>query len=457
MRRDKYPRTDILRNPQVRKLAMSRRVQLSLQLLVLVIYVFLVYAGLYGTQVPRFNIATVGVWTIWWAGIIFLILFLGKAWCYLCPWNAAVTWIKKMGLPEASLRWPRKLKNLYPAAAFLAVITWLELGVAITYSPRLTAYLMMAIFIIALAVGAAYRKRVFCQHLCFIGAIQGIYSTMSPVELRSRNRDTCRSCRTKDCIRGNERGDGCPVVLYPGGMDRNIASITCMECLRTCPYDNMSVFARPFAAELLNIRKPRTDEAVFITVLLGLTLFHGATMLSTWTSYAAGLEKPVYYVLFTLLLAASAALPLGALYLVSFVVRRGPSSERRGMSVFKALAYALVPAALFYHLAHNSMHLLMEGPAVVPLASDPMGLGWDLLGTRGTTVKPLLPMKTVRTIQVAMVLIGLLISIAVARRAAKGLEKDKWAIAFLAVGSLILAVALLSLWLLYQPMVMRIT
>jgi polyferredoxin len=448
MHTHEYPRLDLLRSPRLRRIARSRGVQFSLQLLVLAIYVFLVYAGLYGSQVPRFNIATVGVWTIWWTGVIFLILFLGKAWCYLCPWNAAVTWFKRLRLPESSLRWPRKLKNLYPAAVFLALITWLELGAGITYSPRYTAYLMIAIFILALALGIAYRKRVFCQYLCFIGAIQGIYSTVSPVELRSRDRGTCRRCRTKDCIRGNERGDGCPLVLYPGGMDRSTTSIACMECLRTCPYDNMSLFARPPAAELLRIEKPRMDEAFFIAALLGITLFHGVTMLSAWVGFTAGLDRAAYYGVFSLSLVASVALSAAALYAASLAAGRADA--------FKSLAYALVPAALSYHLAHNSMHLLMEGSAVIPLISDPLGAGWDLLGTREVEAKPVLPMKSVRTLQLAMVLAGFVISVVAARGAAHRIGKERRGRVFSAALVLIVAVVLLSLWLIYQPMVMRV-
>ncbi len=456
MSEEDYLRFDILRNPAARRLIKSRIPQVSLQILILAAYLFLVYAGLYGTQIPRLNIATVGVWTIWWTGIIFLILFLGKTWCYLCPWNATVTWIKKMGLPESSLRWPRKLKNLYPAAVFLAVITWLELGVTITYSPRYTAYLMIAIFIIALAVGIAYRKRAFCQYLCFIGAIQGIYSSVSPVELRSRDRDTCRKCRTKDCIRGNEKGEGCPVVLYPGGMDRSVTCITCMECLRTCPYDNMSVFVRPFAEELRRIRKPKTDEAVFIAVLLGLTLLHGGTMLSSWTGFAASLEKPTYYLVFTAFLLVSAALSIASLYMVSSLVSRA-IGQIGTLSAFKTLAYALIPAALFYHMAHNSMHLLMEGPAIIPLLSDPLGLGWNLFGTRGMEMKPLLAMDSVRILQFGILIIGFLMALSIAQEASRSLGREGWMRACVAVSALILSIALLSFWLINQPMVMRVT
>lgn len=448
-------RADLLRNPHAAKLISSRGIQYVLQSLIVLLYFFVIYAGLYGTQVPGLNIATVLIWTTWWTGIIFLILFLGKAWCYLCPWNALVTWMRRLTGASLNLRWPRRLRNLYPALIFFAVITWLELGLGITYNPRYTAYLLIGLLGVALLFGAAYRKRVFCEHLCFVGAIQGMYSAVAPVELRSRSPGVCKRCRTKECIRGSEKGEGCPVTLYPGGMDRSIASITCLECLRTCPYDNMSIFLRPFAKELKEIKKFKADEAWFAVALLGLTLFHGITMLPSWNALTTTLSRGTYYFFFTLSLIASVALPALALYLFSTatqVITRDRGDIKR---VFTGFAYALIPLALFYHLSHNAMHLVMEGSAMLLVISDPLGMGWNLLGTRSTHGGPLLPMSFTKHLQVFLVLMGLLAGLYAAYYASRRTLKKAALTGFLTMGLLILGVALLSLWLTLQPMTMR--
>jgi uncharacterized membrane protein len=39
-----------------------------------------------------------------------------------------------------------------------------------------------------------------------------------------------------------------------------------------------------------------------------------------------------------------------------------------------------VPIALAYHLAHYLSYLAIVGQYMIPLASDPFGLGWDLFG-----------------------------------------------------------------------------
>lgn len=448
-------RPDIVRNPITSKLIRSRGVQYALQFLIVLLYFFVIYAGLYGTQVPRLNLATVLVWTAWWTGIVFLILFLGKAWCYVCPWNALVTWVRRFTRVTPNLSWPRGFRNLYPALIFFAFITWLELGVGVTFNPRYTAYLLIALLVIALLFGLGYKKRVFCEHLCFVGAIQGMYSAVSPVELRSRSADVCRKCRTKDCVRGNDRGEGCPVTLYPGGMDRSTTSITCLECLRTCPYDNMGIFLRPFARELKEIKKPRADEAWFAVALLGLTIFHGITMFPSWKALSMDMGR-AYYAFFTLSLTASIALPALALYLFSIATRRLVGGRDVAVKrIFTGFAYAFIPLALFYHLSHNTMHLVMEGGAVLPVVSDPLGMGWNLFGTRSAHLAPLLSTASTRYLQTLFVLMGLLAGLFAAYHASRRMFGRSSRRGFLAMGLLILGVALLSLWLIQQPMTMR--
>ena len=47
----------------------------------------------------------------------------------------------------------------------------------------------------------------------------------------------------------------------------------------------------------------------------------------------------------------------------------------------RLFVFSLVPIALAYHLAHFLSFLLIQGQLIIPLASDPFGYGWDLLGT----------------------------------------------------------------------------
>ncbi len=42
---------------------------------------------------------------------------------------------------------------------------------------------------------------------------------------------------------------------------------------------------------------------------------------------------------------------------------------------------SLVPIAIADHLAHYFLFLLQTGQLIIPLVSNPFGLGWDLFGT----------------------------------------------------------------------------
>ena len=49
---------------------------------------------------------------------------------------------------------------------------------------------------------------------------------------------------------------------------------------------------------------------------------------------------------------------------------------------------SLVPIAFVYSIAHYISLLLSQGQHAIPLASDPFGRGWDLLGTAGFHPNP---------------------------------------------------------------------
>ena len=92
------------------------------------------------------------------------------------------------------------------------------------------------------------------------------------------------------------------------------------------------------------------------------------------------------------------------------------AAERRPYrDYFIRYAYALLPIALFYHIAHNLEHLLMEGPKVVAMASDPFGWNWNLFGTARWAVPPLVSLEKLWLIQVFLVLVGHVYSLLVAQ------------------------------------------
>jgi hypothetical protein len=124
---------------------------------------------------------------------------------------------------------------------------------------------------------------------------------------------------------------------------------------------------------------------------------------------------------------------------------------------FIRYAYALLPIALFYHLAHNLEHLLREGPKVVTLASDPFGRGSNLLGTLDWSVPPLVSLDVLWILQILLVLVGHVYSLWVAGRTSGHIfgSRKRALLSQIPLLAGMILFSVFSLWLLKQPMEMR--
>jgi hypothetical protein len=65
----------------------------------------------------------------------------------------------------------------------------------------------------------------------------------------------------------------------------------------------------------------------------------------------------------------------------SWGVRELSGQQALVTDVARTFVFSLVPIALAYNTAHFISLLAIQGQYIIPLASDPLGRGWDLLGT----------------------------------------------------------------------------
>jgi YHS domain-containing protein len=481
-RPDLRPRFALFRLPGLEALVRWPRFRTLCQLLVVGVFALIVTAGLYGDQLASRNIAPLLTWTVWWGGLVLLILFAGKAWCYVCPWDAIagwaerlVFWRKRQGL-GLGVAWPKRLRNVWLATGFFVGLTWLELGFGVTMNPRATALIALGMVSLALVCALVFERRAFCRYACLVGRVSGLYALFAASEVRPADRDLCRGCATKDCYHGNERGDACPTGLFPGALKENTYCINCLECVKTCPADNMVVNARPWGADLAVEGHARKDEAYLALLMLSITGFHGLTMTGSWRDllgWIEGFTGLPYLLSFSI---GMSMLMLGPVAIYALLVKLttlvARSREVSFGTAFVRFAYSVLPIALFYHLAHNLEHLLMEGQKTIALASNPFGFApgerwsvlglegtgeWNLLGTAGWTVPPLTSLPTLWLVQVLLVLVGHLYSLWIADRTARRLYPGKGA-AFRSQVPMLVGMVLFSifsLWLLKQPMEMR--
>ncbi len=134
-------------------------------------------------------------------------------------------------------------------------------------------------------------------------------------------------------------------------------------------------------------RKPPPSRAAppLVLFLLSSVMFDGFLDTPLWTAIAMRLPGSST-VNATLGLIVMWLLFGAAYYAISALMAALAGNEHAPEEVARAFAFTLVPIALAYQIAHYLTYILIQGQYIIPLASDPFGHGWDLLGTAGYRV-----------------------------------------------------------------------
>ena len=417
------------------------------------------------------NLATKLTWLFWWPGIVITFILVGRLWCVLCPFGTLNETAEKLAKPKRMF--PRPLRNLWLATFFFVILTWADEQLGIIRSPQMTAWLIVFFALLSIATGIVFQRRSFCRYLCPITGLQGLYSMVSPVELRPKDPAQCHRDCHQDCYRGNEKGMGCPMFEFPMSADRNTYCNFCFECVKSCPTDNLALRFHAFGKDLWASRRHWLDESYLAVVLVGITTVVTAQMLSDWSGWISQiarlipvpvrtLMKPVTYLAITestvFFLASLVLFPLALLGTV-WVSCRIARDQARGMrKSFTTLAYMFVPVGLAMHLAHNAHHLLVEGPGVIPALQRALDRYTPLnIGEPNWNIIPVLSLEVIYWLQMLLILIGFIFSLSVGYRLAGSLFEGRETAgkSFLPFIALALFFTLVNLYLLNQPMGMR--
>ena len=480
-----YWKLELTRAGWLRRAMKSRWFQPLVQLPVVLGFLTVIVVGFVGSQDPGRNIAPVLTWNIWWIGLIFAVFFAGNLWCFMCPWTAVPDWLMRLSMtstkPVRSLakRYPKAKAWMWPAIILFAFVTWLEIVFDAANRPWLTSVIGLSMIVLAWVLLVTYERKAMCRYVCFVGRVSGQYAMMGMLELRRRDPDTCRKCRTKDCYHGREgHGLPCPTNEFMGGMNENQYCTLCTECVKSCPHDNIALNVRSSGADVLHPHRSKPDEAYMAVLVFIVSAFHGAAMIPLWMEWEDALRGWIIdtqvsvlgsdvlgfsgsqggLMTFTVMMLGCIVIP-GALYwglcwLMRLAAGRTDYSTRQ---LFIKFAYTLLPVALFYHLAHNATHVFYEWSKLRRLASDPLGWGTDFFGTARAPLSALWSPESIWYLQVALIIVGHIYGIIVAQRAAFRLYRDKKASfrvhLVMMVGMILMS--MLSLWLLAQPMFMR--
>jgi polyferredoxin len=450
------PRTDLLtRYPWLKRLLASRLFQPVAMLALLAGFTIVILTGFFGTPAGSRNFAIIMVWIVWWGLLIVgLIPALGRAWCAVCPLPAPGEWLQRRGIIRRvmaapltrKLRWPRRLKNMWlQNLGFLAVAVF---SAIILTRPAVSAGVLLGFIVAGLALSLLYERRVFCKYVCPVGGFISLYSLTAPVGLRAKDPAVCASHRSKDCVTGNERGYGCPWLAYPGNLTRNIDCGLCMECLKTCPKDNIGLFTRPVGSDLLVEKGRGLDEAYKGFIMLSCALLYSAVLLGPWgqvKDWANMGSLPGWALYAAGFVAINRVVVPGVFWLVTRLTGRlagGAAAPRR---VFVNYAYTLVPLGLAAWIAFSLSFVLTNGSYALPVLSDPFGWGWNLLGTASISWQPLAGPGVIALLQTGALVGGLVFAGRTALRIARQQGHPRRAAA--PVVGFLLAVTLSFFWL----------
>lgn len=446
---------------------------LALRIAAAAIFLLVIYAGLFGTPLPERNLATMLTWTIWWSGLIGAIFFVGSAWCTICPWNALATWLVRRQLlrrgsetSSLGLRVPKVLRSIWPALLMLIGLSWFELGYGVTVSPHATALLALLLVVLATVSLAVFERRAFCRYFCPVGRTIGFYAELSPVALRPIDPDVCARCTTLECYHGTAEVEPCPTNLVMGRIKQNTYCISCDACSRSCPHQNVSWRLRSVGQEIIQTAHPRWDEAWFILGLLALTSFHGTTMLPIWEQWMSSLAQKIgdsgqLLWSFSITMAISLLAPAALFALLALLTQRIMANKPEYSRVFSALALSTLPLAFAYHLSHNLGHLVREGRNIGQVILNPLGVNTQPLTGMEIHARHMLSMaqhNTICALQVTLLLFGFWMAVRILRHRVTSVAPQGQVVAgwhILPMLTFIVAITLYNLWLLMQPMAMR--
>lgn len=264
----------------------------ALKLLNLLFLAFLIVSGLSAfsndpeilSELRNTNLGNLIVWSYWWPIIIILAIFFGRIWCMICPVELMTSIAAKSGF---RLKQPGWLQSGWGITLFYILILFIGIhGLAIHRNPGYMAIYLLTLMGVSILSGMIFKKNTFCKYLCPVGYLLGIYSRLSFLGWRVKNRTVCESCKDKSCIHKsytyNLNAKSCGIDLYPATIDSNEACILCSGCHKTCDqYRSAENQDRPnpgfvwvgFGQEFLEVKPLQTAQLVFVMLVSGFVIY----------------------------------------------------------------------------------------------------------------------------------------------------------------------------------------
>ena len=329
----------------------------------------LIALAFFGPDNPLMNITPHFVWVNWWIGIPLLFALFGSVVHFIDPFAAIGSLQKKRSSPY--VEWPvaKALERLgrWPAVVGLLCWCWIE----VVYPNAALPHHLGVLAIIWLMSGFLGRsilgKQDWNEGWDFFGIYFANFGLISPF-----------------CFFAGSLYIGMPfirLIEHPKLIRGSVAFIVAM--LSTVLFDGLH--SSPVWLSFQQLFQGKFDVNGYFLGFLGLTL--------VWASF--------YFVF------------LGSCLLIP----RNEDSKSKNIFldafyIAEVFAPTLIPIALAYHMAHNFSSLVIQGQDIIALASDPLGMGWNLFGTANFYPNiAVLDAKTVWYMALSAIVIGHVVSI----------------------------------------------
>ena len=370
-----YPRANLLTWPFA-KVLVHPAVLLGLRLLSVGLFLLLVLVGLAGNQNPHRNLLPTFVWVIWWVGFAYISALVGNLWAAVNPWRILFRWsdalyrrMRAEGELSRRISYPKRL-GVWPGFLLFVSFAWIELVYTQWAVPINLALLIIAYSAITWAGMFLFGREKWLHHGEAFSIFFGLLARFAPTEVRVTDQETCRSC-SLDC------------------RDLDSECINCYACFERANDDQRELNLRPVAVGLLRSEVISPSLAAFVILMLSTVTFDGISVTPAWAHFTGFLHglSPDPNALQAILADSAEIVVFLALFMSTYLVfcklMLAASGSRHSVGTWaRTFVFSLVPIALAFHLSHYLSFLLIQGQLVIPLASDPFGFGWNLLGTR---------------------------------------------------------------------------
>ncbi len=398
---------DVLKLPLLGPVLRGRRGRLVLQAIFGIVALALMVDGFTGPQSAARNLATVAPWVHLRGLAVLALLLAGNLVCMGCPFTLPRTLAKRLAI--GGRRFPARLRSKWLAIFSLFALFFAYEYLDLWSSPWLSAWLIAAYFVGSFVMEALFRESAFCKYVCPLGSFNMVYASLSPSRIGVRSLDICASCVGHECVNGNyataglvrldeipvaggtrqvevRHGPtgvlGCGTELFAPQIRSNLDCTLCLDCVRACPHDNVSLFTRAPGAELSQPDSlPRRWDVSLLYIALA---FMGV-------SNAFGMVPPYYALQETLATSlnlrsefialllifgfSNLLLPILAAALAGQLSMRLTGAAKRDSlrDTVAAFAPAFAPLGFGVWLAHYSFHLLIGPGLIVPVLQEFLG------------------------------------------------------------------------------------